>query len=59
LLVPATAALVAAASLGIWFSATRSIALCAFAALCFLFPWLALIVVGGVAWAFIRKFKKF
>lgn len=48
------AALVAAAFLGIWFSTTRWMALCAVALLCFLHPWLALIVVIGVVWAFIH-----
>jgi len=44
--------LIAAALLGMWFSATRWIAIAAAAALCLLFPWLVVIVIVGVAWAF-------
>jgi hypothetical protein len=47
-----TAALIAAALLGMWFSATRWIAIAAAAALCLLFPWLVVVVIFGVAWAF-------
>jgi membrane protein YdbS with pleckstrin-like domain len=47
-----TAALIAAALLGMWFSATRWIAIAAAAALCLLFPWLVVLVIVGVAWAF-------
>jgi hypothetical protein len=47
-----TAALIAAALLGIWFSVTRWIAIAAFAALCFLYPWLVVFVILGVGWAF-------
>ena len=47
-----TAALVAAAVLGMWFSATRWISISAMALLCFLYPWLALIVLMAVGWAF-------
>ena len=47
-----TAALIAAAVLGLWFSATRWISISAVALLCFLYPWLALIVLVAVSWAF-------
>jgi len=47
-----TAALIAAALLGIWFSATRWIAVGTFAMLCALHPWLVVLVIVGVAWAF-------
>jgi hypothetical protein len=57
-----TAALIAAALLGMWFSATRWIAIAAAAALCLLFPWLVVVVIVGVAWAFhffkIRNHRK-
>lgn len=54
MLVAITAALVTTAALGLWFNVTRPMALGAFALLCLLFPWLALIVVIGVVWAFFR-----
>jgi hypothetical protein len=47
-----TAALIAAALLGIWFNATRWISVAAFAVLCLLYPWLVAFVIVGVAWAF-------
>jgi len=50
------AALIAAAFLGIWFTSTRLMSIAAFAALCFLYPWLVVVVVVGVAWAF-HQFK--
>jgi len=57
-----TAALIAAALLGMWFSATRWIAIAAAAALCLLFPWLVVVVIVGVASAFhffkIRNHRK-
>jgi hypothetical protein len=47
-----TAALIAAALLGIWFNVTRWISITASAALCLLHPWLVVLVIFGVAWAF-------
>ena len=49
-----TAALIAAALLGIWFNTTRWISIGAFALLCFLYPWLTGLVVIGVLWAFVH-----
>jgi hypothetical protein len=49
-----TVALIAAAVLGMWFSATRWISISAMALLCFLYPWLGvLIVLIGSAAAFL------
>jgi hypothetical protein len=54
-----TAALIAAALLGIWFSMTRWLAITAFAALCFQYPWLVVFVILGVGWAFFHfKLRK-
>jgi hypothetical protein len=47
-----TAALIAAAVLGMWFSATRWISISAMALLCFLYPWLGVLVLIGSAAAF-------
>lgn len=47
-----TAALIAAAVLGMWFSATRWISISAMALLCFLYPWLGGLVLIGSATAF-------
>jgi hypothetical protein len=47
-----TAALLAAAVLGLWFSATRGISIAAAAALTFLFPWLAVPILIGSSLAF-------
>ena len=47
-----TAALIAAALLGLWFTSTRLMSIAAFAALCFLYPPLVVIVIIGVALAF-------
>ena len=49
---PILAALTAAAALGMWFNTTRWISISATAVLCFLHPWLALIVLLSVGWAF-------
>ena len=49
-----TAALIAAALLGIWFNVTRWISVAAFAVLCLLYPWLVAFVIAGVAWAFLH-----
>ncbi len=47
-----TSALIAAALLGIWFSTTRWISVGAFALLCLLYPWLTVVVLIAVIWAF-------
>ncbi|MBK6928407.1 MAG: hypothetical protein V9G11_05195 [Bifidobacterium adolescentis] len=47
-----TAALVAAAVLGLWFTTTRTLSIVSVAALCFLYPWLVLPVFIAVSWAF-------
>lgn len=47
-----SAGLFAAFVLAIWWSNTRWIAVSCIAALCFFFPWLVLVVVPVVAWAF-------
>jgi hypothetical protein len=44
-----TAALVVAAALGVSFRTTRHIGIAAFAGLCFLYPWLTVIVLIGAA----------
>jgi len=57
-----TAALIAAAVLGMWFPTTRWISISATALLCFVYPWLALFIFTATAWAFyffrIRKPRK-
>jgi hypothetical protein len=54
-----TAALIAAAVLGLWFTATRGIAVAAVAALTFLFPWLAApILIGSVGAFYLFRFRK-
>lgn len=53
-----TAALIVTAALGVSFRTTRGIGIAAIAALCFLFPWLAVAVLIGVcalAYHFLRK----
>ena len=53
-----TAALIAAAVLGLWFTATRGIAVAAVAALTFLFPWLAVpILLGSVSAFYLFHFR--
>src|SRR5574343_1433658 len=42
-----TAALIAAALLGIWFNVTRWISIAAFGVLCLLYAWLGAFVIGG------------
>ena len=49
-----TAALVAAAVLGLWFSTTRGISIAAVAALTLLYPWLVLPILIFSAAAFYR-----
>ena len=44
-----TAALIVAAVLGVSFRTTRAIGIAAFACLCFLHAWLAIVVLIGVA----------
>jgi len=47
-----TAALVSAGVLGLWFSSTRGIAIMAIAALSFMFPVLAVLILVGSALSF-------
>ena len=49
-----TAALVAAAVLGLWFSTTRGISIAAVAALTLLYPWLVVPILIASAAAFYR-----
>lgn len=53
-----TAALIAAAVLGLWFTATRGIAVGAAAFLTFLFPWLAVPILLGSVSAFLFRLRK-
>jgi hypothetical protein len=46
------AALITAGVLGLWFPSTRAIAICAIAALAFMFPWLVVAILIGAAAAF-------
>lgn len=46
------AALTVIGVLGLWFNATRWMAVCALALLCAVHPWLAVLVIFGVACAF-------
>jgi DUF1365 family protein len=48
-----TAALVTVSLTGVWFNTTRAMSIAALAMLCFLHPWLTVLVAAGVAWAFI------
>lgn len=47
-----TAALVTVAFLAIWFTATRWMAILAFAALAMSYPWIAFVIVGVAIWSF-------
>lgn len=49
-----TAALVVVAALGVSFRATRHSGIAAFAALCFLYPWLSVFVILAIVWAWWR-----
>ncbi len=47
-----TAALIVIGVLGLWFSTTRWMAVCALALLCAFRPWLAALVILAVSYAF-------
>jgi hypothetical protein len=47
-----TAALIAAAVLGMWFTSTRVLSITSVAILVFIFPWLVVLVLIGSAAAF-------
>jgi hypothetical protein len=53
-----SAALIVTAALGVSFRTTRGIGIAAFAGLCLLHPWFAIVVligVSGLAYHFLRK----
>ena len=45
-----TSALICGAVLGLWFPATRWMAITSAAALCFFYPWLGVVLVTIVSW---------
>jgi hypothetical protein len=53
-----TAALIVAAALGASFRATRHIGVAACAALCFIYPWLAIPLLIVIAGVFVRQTRR-
>ena len=54
-----TSALICGAVLGLWFPATRWMAITSAAALCFFYPWLGVVLVTIVSWSFYYfRFRK-
>lgn len=58
-MVSITAALIVVGVLGLWFSTTRWMAICALAVLCALYPGLSLlVVVGGMVALYVLKVRQ-